>query len=83
MYASCGPDETLVSGGFSTQQAEVYSFRLYPNQWYVAARLQPGESVASYATCLHAELSLSQEPPPPQSQPPGGPPLQPPPGFGK
>jgi hypothetical protein len=84
MYASCTPDETLVSGGFITQQAEVYASKLFqPNQWYVSARLQPGESAASYATCLHAELSLSQEPPPPQSQPPGGPPLQPPPGFGK
>ncbi|HEU4824375.1 MAG TPA: hypothetical protein VFS97_13200 [Nitrososphaeraceae archaeon] len=57
MFASCAPDETLVSGGFNTQQAEVYASKLFqPNQWYVAARLQPAESAASYATCLHAEL---------------------------
>jgi hypothetical protein len=87
MYASCGPDEALVSGGFAAPKESVYSFRLYPNQWYLGASLGPGESAASYANCLHAELSLREEPrpppPPPPSRPPGGPPLQPPPGFGK
>ena len=85
MYASCAPDETLVSGGFVAGRETVWASKLFrPNEWFIGGSLGPGESAASYANCLHAELSLREEPPPPPpSRPPGGAPLQPPPEFGK
>jgi hypothetical protein len=86
MRATCGSGQTLVSGGFDA--GSVYSFRLHPNnEWFVASSEGLERGALSYANCLHAELSLRQEPrpppPPPPSQPPGGPPLQPPPNLGK
>ena len=75
MYASCGSDGTLVSGGFDARLGTVYSFKLFPNnEWYVASDHPAGST--SYANCLKAELGLLSEPrpppPPPPSQPPGG-----------
>jgi hypothetical protein len=77
--ASCPPDTTVISGGFSASGVNQFMRDFMSgNGWMVNGLVNEGQHLEPYAYCLKVELGLN-----PTYEAPGGPPLRPPPEFGK